>query len=59
MKIDQQPQLPSAKFEIAEQLSVVDRKQSFDGFDLHNDQVGHKKIQPITAVQPDAFVIQR
>jgi len=53
------PSFPSAKLEIAEQLSLVDGKQGLDGFDLHNDRVGHKKIQSIAAVQPYAFVIER
>ena len=57
VKVDEQTHLPSAKLEIAEQLSLVDGKQDFNSFYLYDDQVGNKKIEPIAAVQPHAFVI--
>ena len=57
MKVDEQAQLPSAKLEITEQLSVVDREQSFDGFHFYNDYFRDQKVQPITAVETDSFVI--
>src|SRR6267143_2087449 len=57
MEVDEQPQLPSAKLQVAEQLSLVNRQQCIDGLHLDNDDPGHQKIQPITAVQWSSLVI--
>src|SRR6266850_8227746 len=57
MEVDEQPQLPSAKLQVAEQLSLVNRQQCIDGLHLDNDDPGHQKIQPITAVQLSSLVI--
>ena len=36
---------------------MVDREQGFDGFHLDHDESRYKKVQPITAVESNAFVI--
>src|SRR2546422_4153632 len=57
MEVDEQSQFPSAKLQVAEQLSLVDRQQSIDGLHLHHNDPGHKEVQPIAAVQLSSLVI--
>ena len=35
----------------------MDGEQEFDSFHLHHDDAGDKKVQPISAVESDCFVI--
>lgn len=57
MKVDEQAEFPSAKFQIAEQLSLMNGQQDFDGFHFHHDHARYKKVQPIPAVEFHSFVI--
>src|SRR6266571_2658630 len=51
--------LPIANFQIAEHLCLMDGQQRVDGFHLHDDAVGDKKIQSVTAVQSSSLVVDR
>lgn len=59
MKVDEQSELPSAKLQIAEQLSLVDGQQRVDSFHLHHNHSRGQEVQPVATVELSSFVMHR
>jgi hypothetical protein len=59
IKIHQQPEAAAAQPHIGKYLRLVDRKQSFDGFDFYYDQLVYDQVGTEAARQANALINQR
>ncbi len=55
IEIHQESHGTSRQSQIGQYLRLEEARQSFDGFDLHDDQILDQKIEPIAGLQPRAL----
>jgi hypothetical protein len=57
VEVDEQAHGPAAESKVGEKLSFVNRGEAFYGFDLDRDAILDQQVEPITAIQFQAFVL--
>jgi hypothetical protein len=58
VEVDEESHTLSGHPEIGQELGLVDGKQPLNGFDLDDDSLLHKEIEPIAAVQENPLVLE-
>lgn len=59
IEIKQQADIPTAQFEIRQQLRFMDWLNCVDRFELDNHTIGHQQVETVSTVQLHPFVFER